>query len=109
MPNKMRPIHPGKILKDELAELGMSANAFAREIGGPANRISAILKEERAVTADTALRFAASFKTTPEFWLHLQASYDLKVAKQNQERSADYRKKHGGGFVGSDGRLGPQR
>ena len=109
MPNKMRPIHPGEILKDELAELGMSANAFAQEIGVPANRISAILKEERAVTPDTALRFAAFFKTTPEFWLHLQASYDLKVAKQNQERAADYRKKHGGGFAERDGRFGPQR
>ena len=92
MPNKMRPIHPGEILKDELAERGMSANAFAQEIVVPANRISAILKEERAVTADTALRFAALFKTTPEFWLHLQASYDLKVAKQNQKRAVS----HGG-------------
>ena len=66
MPNKMRPIHPGEILKGELTELGLSANAFAKALGVPANRITAILNEQRSVTADTALRLSRFFGTTPE-------------------------------------------
>ena len=79
--NSMRPIHPGEILKDELAEIGMTANAFAHELHVPANRITAILNGSRAVTADSALRISRFFGTTPEFWLNLQTSYDLKLAK----------------------------
>lgn len=63
----MRPIHPGEVLRDELEVLGLSANAFAKSLGVPANRITAILKEQRAVTADTALRLARFFGMTPEF------------------------------------------
>jgi addiction module HigA family antidote len=79
MTNKMRPIHPGKILSDELEELELSASAFARLLAVPVNRITEILKGKRAVTADTALRFSRFFGTSPEFWLNLQTSYDLKV------------------------------
>ena len=82
MPNKMRPIHPGEILKGELAELGLSANAFAKALGVPTNRITGILNEQRSVTADTALRLSRFFGTTPEFWMSLQASHDVKRAKQ---------------------------
>ncbi|HEY6281119.1 MAG TPA: HigA family addiction module antitoxin [Burkholderiales bacterium] len=82
MPNKMRPIHPGEILKGELAELGLSANAFAKALGVPANRITAILNEQRSITADTALRLSRFFGTTPEFWMSLQASHDVKRARQ---------------------------
>lgn len=78
--NSMRPIHPGEILKDELAEIGMTANAFAHELHVPANRITAILNGSRSITADTALRISRFFGTTPEFWLNLQTSYDLKLA-----------------------------
>ncbi len=65
MPNKMRPIHPGEILKGELAELGLSANAFAKALGVPANRITAILNEHQSITADTALRLSRFFRHHP--------------------------------------------
>jgi antitoxin HigA-1 len=80
--NAMRPIHPGEILKEELIEVGMSANAFAQALHVPANRITAILNGSRSITADTALRISRFFGTTPEFWLNLQTAYDLKVARQ---------------------------
>lgn len=79
--NGMRPIHPGEVLKDELAEIGMTANAFAHELHVPANRITAIINGSRSITADTALRISRFFGTTPEFWLNLQTAYDLKIAK----------------------------
>ncbi len=74
----MRAIHPGVILKDELECLGFSANKFAKELHVPTNRITTILNGSRAITADTALRLARFFGTTPEFWLGLQTTYDLK-------------------------------
>jgi len=80
--NAMRPIHPGEILKDELAEIGITANAFAHALHVPANRITSIFNGNRSITADTALRISQFFGTTPEFWLNLQAAYDLKVARQ---------------------------
>jgi antitoxin HigA-1 len=83
MKNGMRPIHPGEILREEyLAPLGMSANALAHAIGVPANRISDVLRAKRAVTADTALRLARALKTSPQFWLNLQQTYDLRVAEE---------------------------
>jgi len=81
--NAMRPIHPGEVLKEELAEINMSANAFAQALHVPANRITAILSGSRSITADTALRISFFFGTTPEFWLNLQTSYDLKVARES--------------------------
>ena len=81
--NGMRPIHPGEILKDELAEIGMTANAFAHELHVSANRITAIINGNRSITADTALRIARFFGTAPEFWLNLQIAYDLKIARQS--------------------------
>ncbi|MBU0594829.1 MAG: HigA family addiction module antitoxin [Pseudomonadota bacterium] len=80
--NGMRAIHPGEILKDELDELKLSANAFAKALDVPANRVTAILKEQRGITADTALRFARFFGTTPDFWMSLQSSYDVKKARE---------------------------
>ncbi len=79
MKKKMRPIHPGEILREELEELELSANAFAKEIAVPVNRITTIINEQRSITADTALRLSLFFGTTPEFWLHLQTDYDLKM------------------------------
>jgi addiction module HigA family antidote len=80
--NRMRPIHPGEILREEfLAPLKMSANALAAAISVPANRVSTIAIGKRAVTADTALRLARFFGTTPEFWLNLQQAHDLRVAE----------------------------
>lgn len=80
MNNKMRPIHPGEILADELEELELSASALARHLAVPANRITFILNGKRAITADTALRLAKFFGTTPNFWLNLQLDFDLKMA-----------------------------
>jgi addiction module HigA family antidote len=81
--NKMRPVHPGEILREEfLKPLQMNAHALAMELKVPAPRINEIARERRAVTPDTALRLARYFGTTPEFWLNLQTNYDLKVAKQ---------------------------
>jgi addiction module HigA family antidote len=81
--NAMRPIHPGEVLREELAEINMSANAFAKALQVPANRITAILSGTRSITADTALRISIFFGTTPEFWLNLQTAYDLKVARKS--------------------------
>lgn len=83
MANNMRPIHPGEILREELTEIGISANAFAAAIRVPANRVTGILNGTRSITADTALRLAKYFGTTPEFWLNLQSAYALKIAKSS--------------------------
>ena len=76
----MRPIHPGEILREEMEELGLSANALSKALNVPANRITAILNEQRSITGDTALRLAKYFDTTPEFWMNLQTAYDVKKA-----------------------------
>ena len=89
MTNRMRPIHPGEVLRDELDTLGLSANAFAKALDVPANRITGIIKEQRAVTADTALRLARFFGMTPEFWMSLQASYDVKRARESVGRQIE--------------------
>jgi antitoxin HigA-1 len=74
---------PGEILLEEyLKPLELSANAVALALRVPANRITGIIRNERAVTADTALRLACYFGTTPEFWLNAQAAYDLSLAQQ---------------------------
>jgi len=82
MKNQMPPIHPGEILQDELSELGLSANAFAKALGVPTNRITMILKGQRGVSADTALRLSRYFGTSPKFWMNLQQSYDLKIIQR---------------------------
>ena len=79
--NRMRPIHPGEILRKEfLAPLGLSAHALAQALRVPATRIGEIVNERRAITPDTALRLARYFRTSPDFWLNLQTAYDLKMA-----------------------------
>ncbi len=81
MSNSTRPVHPGEILGDELQELGLSASALAVELGVPTNRITAILKGQRGITADTALRLSRYFGTTPQFWLNLQKTFELRAAE----------------------------
>ena len=81
MKNKMKPVHPGEILKDELEELNINASALARMLMVPPNRVIDIIKGKRSVTADTALRLSRFFGTTAEFWLNLQIAYDLKTIK----------------------------
>ena len=78
----LRPaIHPGEVLADELDELKLSAAAFSRAVHVPTNRITQILRGERSITADTALRFGHYFGTGPELWINLQRNYDLRVAE----------------------------
>ena len=80
--NRMPAVHPGEVLRDELDELGLSANALAQSLDIPANRVSAILNGQRGVTADTALRLAGYFGTTPELWLNLQKTWELRRAQE---------------------------
>ncbi|UDF29968.1 UNVERIFIED_ORG: HigA family addiction module antidote protein [Roseateles sp. XES5] len=81
MASILPPIHPGEILREEyLVPLDMSAGALAKKLGVPRTRIERLATEQSAVTTDTALRLAKFFKTTPEFWMNMQASYDIKIA-----------------------------
>lgn len=77
----MPPIHPGETLREDfLKPLGLSANRLAIELQVPVTRVNDIVRGRRAITADTALRLARYFGTTPQFWMNLQANYDLEVA-----------------------------
>ena len=76
------PVHPGEVLDEEfLGPLGLSQNKAALAMRVPTRRVNEIVHGKRAVTADTALRLARTFGTTPEFWMNLQARYDLEVAR----------------------------
>jgi len=79
--NQMRPVHPGEILQDEIEALEISASAFAAALDVPANRITAVLNGDRAITADTALRLAHYLGTSAEFWLNLQKTFELREAE----------------------------
>ena len=76
----MTPIHPGPILRRELQARGLSANALARALRVPSGRVVDILNGKRAVSAETALRLGRYFGNDPQFWLNLQAQYDLALA-----------------------------
>lgn len=78
---KLQPVHPGEVLLEEfLKPLGLSQNRLALDISVPPRRINEIVLEKRRITADTALRLALYFNTSPQFWLGLQADFDLDVA-----------------------------
>ena len=82
---KLPPVHPGEILLEEyLKPLGISQNKLGRDLNVPAQRINDIVRGQRAVTVDTALRLARYFHTTPQFWLNLQARYDLEIAQETR-------------------------
>lgn len=84
MAKKLHPVHPGEVLLEEfLKPMGLSQNRLAIEIGVDARRINEIALEARSITADTALRLARYFGTSPQFWLGLQAEYDLDIAMDN--------------------------
>lgn len=90
------PIHPGELLREDMATLGLSARALADAIAVPHNRISAILRGERAITADTALRLSAYLGTEPEVWMNLQTDYELKKAElEHGPRIRAVIKRHG--------------
>ena len=80
--------HPGEVLREEyLVPLGLSARALAKSLAVPANRITEIMRGERDVSADTAIRLGRYFRTDPRFWLNLQAAYDLSVAESGNDYS----------------------
>jgi addiction module HigA family antidote len=80
---RLPPVHPGEILLEEfLQSFGISQNRLARDLGVPAQRINDIVRKNRTVTVDTALRLARYFHTTPQFWLNLQMHYDLEMARE---------------------------
>jgi addiction module HigA family antidote len=82
--------HPGETIRhDYLEPLGLSGNALAAALGVRPMRISLILRGQRAITADTALRLARYFTTTPQFWLNLQAEYDLRQAERTVGRTVE--------------------
>jgi addiction module HigA family antidote len=84
---KQPPIHPGEILRDELLEpMKISVYALAQAIKVPRSRVNDIVLGRRQITADTALRLARYFGTTPDFWINLQARYDLDVANRTLRR-----------------------
>jgi addiction module HigA family antidote len=81
--NGLPPIHPGKFLRETLEELGISQAQFARTIGVSPMRISHVAKGVRPVTAELALLFGRALGQSPQYWLNLQAAYDLKTAEQS--------------------------
>ena len=84
MAEKLDPIPPGEILLEEfMRQYGVSQNRLARDLGVPVARINDIIHARRGISADTALRLAAYFRTSAEFWLNLQTRYDLKVAQRS--------------------------
>lgn len=80
---KLHPVHPGEVLREEFMKpMGLSQNRLAVDIGVAPRRINEIVLEKRGITADTALRLARYFGTSPQFWLGLQNDYDLDIAEQ---------------------------
>lgn len=83
--NGMRPVHPGEVLLEEFMKASdppINANMLAKALEVPANRITAIIKGQRGITGDTAVRLAAFFNTTAELWMNLQKTYELRLAER---------------------------
>jgi len=88
--NKLPPIHPGEILREEFMKpRDLSQNALARALNVPPRRINEIVLEKRGITADTALRLARYFRTSAELWTGLQADYDLRRARHKKARAIE--------------------
>ena len=86
--HKMRPVSPGEVLREQLDELGMSANALAAALHVPTNRVTGILNATRALTPETALRLERYFTgTTAQFWLNLQTGFDLRRAEVSEAKA----------------------
>jgi addiction module HigA family antidote len=83
---KRPPVRPGRVLKGELKDINMSANALALALRIPANRVTAIINGQRSITADTAMRLGRFFGTSAQLWMNLQAHYDLQVAEDATAR-----------------------
>ena len=80
--NGLPPIHPGEYIREALEDLGLTQAALAKLLGVSAMRISHLVREERPVTAEMALRLGQAFGQSPQYWLNLQADYDLKIARE---------------------------
>jgi len=94
MPKKIKPVHPGEILRDEFMKpLGVSMNRMALDLRVPITRIADIVHERRGITPDTAMRFGLYFKTSSTFWLNLQTRYDLEMmeGREAQQIARDVR------------------
>lgn len=76
------PVHPGRILKSELQEMGLSAHAAALSLRIPANRLTNLINQKRGITADTAMRLGRYFGTSGQMWMNLQSRYELEVAEE---------------------------
>lgn len=86
MAKRLRPVHPGEILREEfLRPLRLSMNKLALELRVPATRIAEIAHERRGITPDTALRLARYFNTSATFWMNLQTGYDLEVVRDKEQ------------------------
>ena len=84
------PIHPGEVLAEEyLAPLNLSAGSLARRIGVPRTRLERIVKQQTAITPDTALRLARALGTSAQFWANMQASYDLARVQQEHGKEIE--------------------
>jgi len=89
--NKLAPIHPGEILREEfMLPRGLSQNALARALNVPPRRINEIVLEKRGITADTALRLARYFGTSAEMWIGLQADYDLRLTRYQRQKQIEH-------------------
>jgi addiction module HigA family antidote len=86
---RLPPIHPGEVLQDLLNEAGLTVNALALALRVPANRIGGIVKGQRGITGDTALRLARYFGTSAQIWINLQAKHDLAVAEDALSQRID--------------------
>jgi antitoxin HigA-1 len=87
---KLKPVHPGEILRAEfMAPLRLNPHKLAMALRVPAPGVYEIVKEERAVSTEMALRLARYFRTSPEFWINLQAHFDLEVARDRDQRKID--------------------
>jgi len=94
MPKKVKPVHPGEILREEFMKpLSLSMNRMALDLRVPITRIADIVHERRGITPDTAMRFGRYFKISPSFWLNLQTRYDLEVmeGREAQQIARDVR------------------
>jgi addiction module HigA family antidote len=90
MRKKLKPVHPGEHLREDfLKPYGLSMNQLAMDLRVPVTRIADIVAERRGITADTALRLARYFKTTPGFWMNMQIQYELDVAEDELRAEID--------------------
>lgn len=86
--DNLPPIHPGRFLKEELDALNLSARKFAEHIHVPHNAVTGIMNGDRSISAQMAIRLSQAFCTTPQYWLNLQAIYDLKTARAEMPAEA---------------------